>query len=265
MKKFLCLLIFVSCASLVGMKKPVVNDNDLVKLMAYDNKPYNVAVHYARQSKTLKNIIKTVGIAEPILLPDIKIETLHWIFGAIRTNNPNSIKWKDLSHKMLLGITLAVNYLLVDSLFNPAFNACVARIFTEDPWQIKKEKYTEYKATFLNQFPNDLRKEIMRLGGSYLRIGLLRPNSDKLDLASAQIIAYAIAEKIQKLSDLPDYMQQNLNPYATEFLFGPWYRRYWNSAKETTQRYWKWVAGGTAAATGGYLVWKKMKGGARPN
>jgi hypothetical protein len=39
----------------------------------------------------------------------------------------------------------------------------------------------------------------------------------------------------------------------------PWYQRAWNSAKQTAQNYWKWIAGGTAVTVGGYMAWKKMQ------
>jgi hypothetical protein len=44
---------------------------------------------------------------------------------------------------------------------------------------------------------------------------------NKLDLINAQIIAYVIKNNIKRLTDLPDYLQNNLSDYVKEILFPP--------------------------------------------
>jgi WD40 repeat protein len=84
---------------------------------------------------------------------------------------------------------------------------------------------------------------------------LVDPNFLKnLNLASAQIVAYVNRNEI---NELPAYLQQGLNVPTTEVLFPTWYQRAWNWTKDKS----KWIIGGAAAATGGYLLWKKSQQG----
>ncbi len=313
MKKFLCLLVFASCASLIGMES--------VTLESGDGQKFRVEVAVAKLSKTIKDVIETTGTDNPIPL-DINGKILskiisylptieHMLHSLVKTQQtdaevkravePLALILQEETDEDLADITIAANYLDIPILLVTAIKECGRRIcFYPNLEKLNtKISYEKYRQNFLIKFPKDLQKFIIDLGVQpFISIiedpakrrffrGLLetlpeevnfklldtvnRKLLDKvnliqwneLDLTSALIIAYmTIHIEIQKLSDLPDYLQQDLNDYAREFLFpgsSSWVRRAWNWTKEKAKTYQNWImgtaaVGGTAAT--GYILWK---------